>query len=80
MWTPKETTPPTQISWAIDTEKRLNGARGEGRGGGEMGQGVKRYKIPVPAVAHPVKDVVWLQLRLRFYPWSGNFHVPWVWA
>ena len=32
-----------------------------------------------------VKDLVllqlwcWLQLRLRFDPWPGNFHMLWVW-
>ena len=26
-----------------------------------------------------IKDLVWLQLQLRFSPWPRNFHMPLVW-
>ena len=32
----------------------------------------------IPGPGQWVKDLVLLQLWLRFQPWSRNFHVPWV--
>lgn len=42
------------------------------------GVGIKIGILGIPLSVQEGLDPLWLQLRLRFSHWPGNFHVPWV--
>ena len=38
-----------------------------------------KAQVRSPAQSSGLKDLALLQLWLKFNPWPGNFHMPWVW-